>query len=104
MGGRQKGTPNKNNAAMKEWLQRVLDDNREQFEADLRQLMPEERVRVLSGLFNYFLPKQQAITAEASVQAEYAELERLLKTAPDEVVDKIAAKVMEMQEANTDEQ
>jgi len=36
----------------------------------------------------------ETVSVEAQIKTEYAELERLLKDAPDEVVDKIAEKVV----------
>lgn len=103
IGGRQKGTPNRASTELRDWLNKLLCDHQSQIEKDLKLIAPEERLRILSGLLNYVLPKQQSITAEASIQAEYAELENLLKTAPEEAIDRIAAKVLEMQESNTDE-
>lgn len=103
IGGRQKGTPNRASTELRDWLQKLLTDHQSQIEKDLKMISPEERLRVLSGLLNYVLPKQQSITAEASIQAEYQELEKLLRTAPEEAIDRIAEKVLEMQEANTDE-
>lgn len=57
LGGRAKGTPNKISGTVKEWLQAVIDNNREQFEDDLQSLEPGERIRVISNLFQYIVPK-----------------------------------------------
>lgn len=62
-GGRQQGTPNKVSSELKDWIAQLLNDGKEQFLADLKELKPSERVRVYTGLLNYVLPKQQAITA-----------------------------------------
>lgn len=64
LGGRKKGTPNKINSDLKEWITSIINDGKSQFIDDLRQLEPKERVKVYTGLLNYVLPKQQAITAE----------------------------------------
>ncbi len=57
LGGRAKGTPNKISGTVKEWLQAVIDSNREQFEDDLKSLEPNERIKVISNLFQYVVPK-----------------------------------------------
>lgn len=57
LGGRAKGTPNKISGTVKEWLQAVIDNNREQFEDDLQSLEPNERIKVISNLFQYVVPK-----------------------------------------------
>ncbi len=57
LGGRTKGTPNKISGTVKEWLQAVIDNNREQFEDDLKSLEPNERIKVISNLFQYVVPK-----------------------------------------------
>ena len=57
LGGRAKGTPNKISGTVKEWLQAVIDNNREQFEDDLKSLEPNERIKVISNLFQYVVPK-----------------------------------------------
>lgn len=57
LGGRAKGTPNKISGTVKEWLQAVIDNNREQFEDDLESLEPNERIKVISNLFQYVVPK-----------------------------------------------
>lgn len=60
LGGRAKGTPNKISGTVKEWLQAVIDNNREQFEDDLQSLEPNERIKVISNLFQYVVPKASA--------------------------------------------
>lgn len=57
LGGRTKGTPNKISGTVKEWLQAVIDNNREQYEDDLQSLEPNERIKVISNLFQYVVPK-----------------------------------------------
>ena len=98
MGGRAKGTPNKVSAELKDWLASILHNGRERFESDIESLDSSERVRVYMSLLNYVLPKQQSMTAEAVAEAEIKELERLIDTMPDEAADRIAAKIMELQE------
>lgn len=97
MGGRKKGTPNKTTSTVKEWLTELVDKNRKQIEKDLKRMDPAERVKVFAQLLNFIVPKQQAVSVEATMQAEYAEMTKLLETAPDAVIDKIAARIMEIE-------
>lgn len=100
LGGRKKGTPNKVTGDLKDWVSNLLNDNRRQFEDDLRELLPVERVRVLSGMFNYVMPKQQSLTIEEQVDKETQVLTRFLSEAPEDAINKIAERVVALQEMN----
>lgn len=97
-GGRKIGTPNKVTNDLRTWVASILDNGRERFISDLDSLEPIERVRTFTNLLNYVLPKQQAIDAEAQAAAEYKALLDFIDTAPDEIIDKIANKIMEMKQ------
>lgn len=64
MGGRQKGTPNKVTASVKDWVAGVIDKNRRQMERDIKALEPKDRLLMLEKLMQYVIPKQQAVSAE----------------------------------------
>ena len=100
LGGRKKGTPNKSSSELKTWLSGVLSDNRSQFEKDLKTLLPEERVRILSGLFVYVMPKQASLSVEEQISNETEALSRFLKEAPDEAIEAISQRVLELQKLN----
>ncbi len=100
LGGRSKGTPNKSTSDLRNWLSGVLNGSRNQFERDLKELLPEERVRVLSGLFNYVIPKQQSLSVEEQINTETEALSRWLESAPQEAIDGIAKRVIELQQMN----
>lgn len=102
LGGRAKGTPNKTTSTVKEWLTQLVDANRKRIEKDLKNMDAAERVRLFAQLLNYIVPKQQAVSVEASIQAEYNEMAKLLESAPDEVIDKIAAKIKEIERYNNE--
>lgn len=55
--GRPKGIPNKVTGTVKEWIASIIDGNRDQFEQDLKSLQPGERIRVISNLLQYIVPK-----------------------------------------------
>ena len=85
---------------MKEWLSQLVDANRKQIEKDLQVLEPAERVKLFALLLNYLVPKQQAVSVEATMQAEYAELSKLLENAPEDVIDRIADRIREIEAFN----
>lgn len=100
LGGRSKGTPNKVSSDLKNWLGGLIDDNKRQFEKDLKELLPEQRVKILSGLFNYVIPKQQTLSIEEQISQETESLSRWLETAPEEAIEAISQKVLELQKMN----
>ncbi len=59
--GRPKGTPNKVTADMRGWINEVLSNNRAQFESDLKNLEPQQRVAMFEKLLAYSVPKLQSI-------------------------------------------
>ena len=97
LGGRQKGTPNKVTSSVKDWLTGLVNSNRTQIENDLKAMEPAERVKLFALLLNYIVPKQQAVSVEASMQAEYNEMAKLLQSAPDSVIDKIAERIKKIE-------
>lgn len=92
-GGRKAGTPNKISGTVKEWIAAIIDGNRKQFEEDLAELEPGERVRVISNLLQYVTPKMQSISPDELLEAEYRKLEELLDSASDEAVNKIVERI-----------
>ena len=59
LGGRAKGTPNRVTQTLKEFVRSLIDDNREQFRADMQALEPRERLSIMEKLLAYVLPKQK---------------------------------------------
>lgn len=106
-GGRQKGTPNKTTAAVKSVLADVLnaymnptaaDDAQPNLRADLAAMLPDARVRAMTSLAGFVIPRQQALTIDEQTQLEADALTQWLETAPAEAIDAIAAKIMEIQQ------
>jgi len=101
-GGRQRGTENRATSTIKNWVQNLLDENRQVFEDDLKKLEPPQRVQILEKMLKYTIPTLQSVDmkaqVEAQVSAEYAALENLLKNAPDDAVSAIADKVKTLNE------
>ena len=69
LGGRSKGTPNKVTADLRTWIEQLINDNREQIQADLTALEPKDRLSMLEKLLTYVIPKQQAVSAEINFDA-----------------------------------
>lgn len=94
--GRPKGSPNKVTTEMKEWLTGLLIGDRKAFEKNLREVDAEKQLVIYERLLQYILPKQQSISVEAQIAAEYEELEKLLSTAPEEAIERILTRIEEL--------
>lgn len=100
--GRPKGVPNRVTTELKTWIQELIDGNRSKFEKDLKELEPKDRLMIIERLMQYVVPKQQSISVEAQIAAEYSELEKLLDKAPDKVVDALLERMNNLK-TNEDE-
>lgn len=107
-GGRQKGTPNKTTAAVKGYILEVVGDYMQPagdgkhptLQADLLAMLPEDRVKAVTALAGYIIPKQQALSIDEQAQMETEALTQWLEEAPADAINAIAAKVLELQERN----
>ncbi len=97
LGGRKAGTPNKTTKEAKAWISDILTNGRERFEQSLQQVTPEEYIKTYMGLLPYVTPKMQAVTLEATLEAEYKQIEHLLDNAPSDAIDEIAKRVLALQ-------
>jgi len=68
LGGRQKGTPNKVTQSFRDWLQQLVDDNRQQIKDDLSCLEPKDRLQMIEKFMSYCLPK--AVSLQENEQPE----------------------------------
>lgn len=66
-------------------------------DSDLMQMQPVERVRAMATLAGYIIPKQQAISIDEQAKIEEEALKVWVEKAPEEAINDIAAKVLEMQ-------
>jgi hypothetical protein len=57
--GRPKGTPNKVTTDLRQWVNTLIESNREQLEADLAKLDPKERWQLIEKLIQYVIPKKR---------------------------------------------
>ena len=97
---RPRGSKNKATRRLVDIVNKIVEDNLERLQDDLDLLEPHERIRAIISLISYSIPKKQAINVQQSLDYEYQKLTNLLEVAPDEVVDKIADKVISLHERN----
>jgi hypothetical protein len=57
--GRPKGIPNKTTSDLRQWVNTLIESNREQLEADLASLEPKERWQLIEKLIQYVIPKKR---------------------------------------------
>lgn len=110
LGGRKKGTPNKTTKGLKEVLNRIvggyftgladplLGESFPTLTVDLNAMTPEGRAKMITGLVGYVIPKLQSMSIEDQAKAEEDALLSFLESAPEEAIEAISAKVMEMQQ------
>jgi hypothetical protein len=73
-GGRRAGTPNKVTGTIREFLSALIDNQRDQIEADLKKLQPKVRLIILERLMQYVIPKQNDITTPEPPQSVKVEI------------------------------
>ena len=61
-GGRQKGTPNKITAEIREFLASLVFDNMDLIRQDIKDMTPEQRASFLPKILPYIVPKQKPKT------------------------------------------
>ena len=49
----------------------------------------KDRLQIIEKLIQYCIPKQQTISIEAQIQAEYAAIESLIDKLPEKAIDEI---------------
>ena len=98
--GRPKGAPNKVTYDLRKWVESLVNKNLSKMESDLNKLEPRERLIILERLMQFALPKLQSVNIEAQIQAEYEAIERLLNSAPDEVIEAITERLINLNQIN----
>ena len=98
--GRPRGVPNKVTADFKGWLNGFLGKNRSKIEKNFDKLEPKDQMIIFERLLQYAIPKQQSISVEAQIAAEYAALENLVDKLPEEAVSAISEKIIKLSEMN----
>ena len=98
--GRPKGIPNKVTGDLRKWVDEFLNDNTQLFINDMGKLEPYQRVQMFEKLLSFAVPKQQSISIEAQIQAEFAAIERLLNNAPESAIKEITERIMRLNQLN----
>ena len=88
--GRPRGSRDKLKGALLDQLRAVLDKNLPRLAADLDELKPLDGVTGVTNLLAFLLPRA---TLDEYLEAEAEALGRLLDTASDEAITRIAEKV-----------
>ena len=88
--GRPRGSRDKLKGALLDQLRAVVEKNLPRLGKDLDELKPLDRVKAVTNLLAFLLPKA---TLDEYLEAEAEALGRLLDTANDEAITRIAEKV-----------
>lgn len=91
--GRPKGAKDKIKGALLDQIRVIIERNLPQFDEDLAQLKPNERVKALTNLMSFVVPKTNL---DDYVELEAKALTVLLEDASDDAIERIAAKVVEL--------
>lgn len=73
-GGREKGTPNKITAEIRQILKNMVDSELSYISANIDSLSLESRVNLLTKLLPYTLPKIQPVIHTAGEKLSYEEM------------------------------
>jgi len=73
-GGRKKGTPNKSKAEIREHISNIVSSNLEIVERDLRELKPEQRVKLIIELARFVIPQMKAVDLKSDIQPAFIQL------------------------------
>lgn len=95
-GGRQPGSQNKTSAELKTWISAVIEDNKSKFVENLAKVDPEKHIAIIEKLMSYIVAKPQSL----DISMEYKELEALLTKTPDQYIEKITMKLIELNTKN----
>ena len=99
--GRPKGATNKTSIDLRTWINALISKNLPKIEKDLDALDSKDRLQVIERLIQYCIPKQQSISVEAQIQAEYAAIESLIEKLPERAIDEITSRLIKLNKLNT---
>lgn len=95
-GGRQKGTPNKVTQSTREFLQAVFDGNKHFIEKAFTDTWATDGEKL--ELLLKILPFVCAKPMEISLEHEYRRLALLLESSPEQYIDEISRRVLQLHE------
>jgi hypothetical protein len=68
--GRPKGSKNKVNTELRELIQQLFDDNFDTIQDDLESLEPKDRLKFMTDLLPYLMPKLQSTTYSQKIDLD----------------------------------
>jgi hypothetical protein len=68
--GRPKGAVNKSTSLMKDRIQSLFDDNFEKIQEDLESLEAKDRLKFMTDLMPYLMPKLQSTSYSQSIDLD----------------------------------
>lgn len=68
--GRPEGSKNKVNSEIRGLIQKLFDDNYQTIQDDLESLEPKDRLKFISDLLPYLLPKLQTTTYSQKIDLD----------------------------------
>jgi hypothetical protein len=71
--GKPKGAKNKSTLLMRDRIQSIFDDNSIRIQEDLESLEPKDRLKFLTDLMPYLMPKLQSTTHSQKIDLEAME-------------------------------
>lgn len=83
--GRPKGAKNKASGQIRDRIQALFDDNFETVQTDLESLEPKDRLKFMTDLLPYLLPKLQSTTYSQTIDLDSMSDEEL-----DLLIDRIS--------------
>ena len=93
--GRPKGAKNRATNNLRKWLEAFLQEKFPEIEKSFDKLEPYQKWSIVEKLLQYSIPKMQAVSVEALVEAEMNSLADLLMKAPEEAIDRIIEKLVQ---------
>ena len=69
-GGRTIGTPNRTTNDIRLKFQKLINDNLNQLENDIKELEPKERIKTIIELSKFVIPTYKAIDVQATIENE----------------------------------
>ncbi len=84
--GRPKGAKNKVNTQMRDLIQQLFDDNYNKIQEDLENLEAKDRLKFLSDLLPYLLPKLQSTTHTTEI-----DLDKMTEEDLDKLIERITS-------------
>lgn len=84
--GKPKGAKNKVNTELRGLIQKLFDDNFDKIQEDLEILEPKDRLKFISDLLPYLLPKLQSTTNTTEI-----DLDKMTEEDLDRLIDRITS-------------